>query len=281
MSLEPYREVILDMILKHRTHKDIAEHLSQIGVGRGCSARTVRRFCASHGVRREVSDTQLEIAVSTAVQETGPTYGRKLMTGYLTAKGIRAAESRVGRALRTIHRPYHEMRCSNHTIERIWPEINNRVNYPLKEALVQLVDQELIDMDCNLTRYCVSNFVCQLCHLGISRVVEAWNNHRIPGKGIPNQIAQGGCAKKISAALLPHGTEAADLYMNTLGTSLTRVSAFGTDPFTSEHEKATVEQLFSEKCPDITYLLNNTVNKNFLPFKEALMCLVNLTQRYS
>ncbi|XP_018927648.2 uncharacterized protein LOC109054865 [Cyprinus carpio] len=317
------------------------------------------------------------------------------MTGYLTSKGIRAAESRVGRALRTINRPYHEMRCSgvrnlnpipycatytghklhldqneklvmfgathvlaidgysskimayscmpvknnliiydevyrpavinngmwdqirvdhgkeffltlfmqeiladhrmntatppyrqttstkNHTIERIWPEINNRVNYPLKEALVQLVDQELIDMDCNLTRYCVSNLVCQLCHLGISRVVEAWNNHRIPGKGIPNQIAQGGCAKKISAALLPHGTEAADLYMNTLGSSLTRVSAFGTDPFTSEHEKATVEQLFSEKWPDITYLLNNTVNKNFLPFKEALVCLVNLTQRYS
>lgn len=69
MSLEPYREVILDMILKHHTHKDVAEHLSQIGVGRGCSARTVRRFCASHGVRREVSDTQLEIAVSAAVQE--------------------------------------------------------------------------------------------------------------------------------------------------------------------------------------------------------------------
>lgn len=69
----------------------------------------------------------------------------------------------------------------NHTIERRWPEINNRVNYPLKEALVQLVDQELIDMDCSLTRYCVSNLSCQLCHLGISRVVEAWNNHMISG----------------------------------------------------------------------------------------------------
>ncbi|KAF4114223.1 hypothetical protein G5714_004446 [Onychostoma macrolepis] len=34
-----------------------------------------------------------------------------MMTGYLAAKGIRAAESWVGRALQTIHRPYHEMRC--------------------------------------------------------------------------------------------------------------------------------------------------------------------------
>lgn len=87
--------------------------------------------------------------------------------------------------------------------------------------------------------------------------------------------------KKISAALLPHGPEAADLYNETLGSSLTRVSAFGTDPFRNEHEKATVEQLFSEKCPDITDLLNNAVNKNFLPFKEALISLVTLTQRHS
>lgn len=70
MSLEPYREIISDMILKHKTHTDIAEHLSQLGVGGGCSARSVKRFCASHRLRREVSDTQLEIAVSTAVQES-------------------------------------------------------------------------------------------------------------------------------------------------------------------------------------------------------------------
>lgn len=106
-------------------------------------------------------------------------------------------------------------------------------------------------------------------------------SHLLQEKESPTRLHRVVVQKKISAALLPHGTEAADLYMNTLGSSLTRVSAFGTDPFTSEHEKATVEQLFSEKWPDITYLLNNTVNKNFLPFKEALVCLVNLTQRYS
>ncbi|KAI7790268.1 hypothetical protein IRJ41_013627 [Triplophysa rosa] len=258
---------------------------------------SVQRFCAWHNIvrRGHVSDSHLELSIANAISETGPTFGRKLMTGYLTANGIRASEGRVGRLLRTIQQPYHHARCNgarnlnpvpytaecmghklhidqneklamfgathvlaidgfsnkivsfssmpiknnlliyedvyrsaivnhgmwdqirvdhgkefylslfiqekfagyrnnqerqpymqtqstkNHKIERMWPEINNRVNYPLKTALVELMDQEILDMEDNLVRYCLSNFTCQLCHLGISRVVQAWNNHRIPG----------------------------------------------------------------------------------------------------
>ncbi|XP_039505722.1 uncharacterized protein LOC120461555 isoform X2 [Pimephales promelas] len=40
----------------------------------------------------------------------------------------------------------------NHTVERMWPEVNKRVNFPIKSALIQMVDQESLDMEDGLMR---------------------------------------------------------------------------------------------------------------------------------
>ncbi|MGH0145794.1 UNVERIFIED_CONTAM: hypothetical protein FKN15_006326 [Acipenser sinensis] len=167
----------------------------------------------------------------------------------------------------------------NHMVERMWPEVNNRVNYPIKGALIQLVDQEQVDMEDNIVRHCISNLTCHICHLGINRVVQAWNAHRIPGKGIPNALVQSWCVWKIVQDLLPLAPAAADLYQHEVGSSLTRVSIFATDPFPSEEEKLNAERQFADQYPDTSLLLESAISHNYGPFQDALKYLINVTQR--
>ncbi|XP_056281086.1 uncharacterized protein LOC130200657 [Pseudoliparis swirei] len=166
----------------------------------------------------------------------------------------------------------------NHRIERIWPEINNRVNYPLKAALVQLVDQEELDMEDQMTRFCVSSLTCQLAQIGVNRTVQAWNAHRIPGRGIPNYLARDGCPNKLSTDLLPNASVAADWYDQEVG-SLTRVSDFGTNPFPSSQDQEAAVRGFALQCPDTSVLLDNAVNNLPQPFRHGLKGLIDISRR--
>ncbi|XP_034091495.1 uncharacterized protein LOC117559009 [Gymnodraco acuticeps] len=177
--------------------------------------------------------------------------------------------------------PYRQTPSTkNHTIERIWPEINNRVNYPLKLALIQLVDQEELDMEDNMSKYCVSSLTCQLAQLGVERAVQAWNAHRIPGKGIPNYLAREGCPKRVEPDLLPVASVAADWYDQEVG-RLTRESHFGTNPFHNAQDQEAAEREFGQQLPDVSFLLDNAVNNQPEHFKHGLKCLVDVTRRHS
>ena len=70
----------------------------------------------------------------------------------------------------------------NHIAERHWVEVNSRVNYPLKAALTWMQSNSIIDLDCPVTKYCVSLMTGKLSQVGIKLHVRSWNNHRIPGE---------------------------------------------------------------------------------------------------
>uniref|UniRef100_A0A1A8J5M2 Si:ch211-227p7.1 n=1 Tax=Nothobranchius kuhntae TaxID=321403 RepID=A0A1A8J5M2_NOTKU len=183
------------------------------------------------------------------------------------------------------HRHNHERRpfvqtpsTRNHVIERMWSEVNARVNYPLKTALVQLVDMEDLDMEDNTSKYCVSNLTCQMAGLGITNVIKAWNAHRIPGKGIPNELAKEGCPARVPEDLLPVGDAAADLYQQETGSALKRESIFGCDPFTSEASRQQTETEFGSHF-DLASLYQNVVNHNYEPFQDAVRSLIDTTRR--
>ncbi len=71
------------------------------------------------------------------------------------------------------------------------------------------------------------------------------------------------------------------MYDSDMGSSLTRISSFGSDPFLSEIDNVRAEQHFSHNYPDLAVLFDSVANYNYVSFKEALIYLINVTKRFS
>lgn len=66
-------------------------------------------------------------------------------------------------------------------VERIWVEVNCRVNYPIKEVLIDMMERGDFSLDDDLHKYCVSWLTIKVAAIGIESFVAAWNEHPIPG----------------------------------------------------------------------------------------------------
>lgn len=69
----------------------------------------------------------------------------------------------------------------NYRAERIWPEENARVNYPLKKALCFIKEQEIFNWEDPLVIFAVSWVTLHVSKVGSENFVNSWNHHRIPG----------------------------------------------------------------------------------------------------
>ena len=59
-------------------------------------------------------------------------------------------------------------------------EVNARVNYPIKNALLRM-ETNLLDMELEDAKHCVSALTLIVARVGMQKVVQSWNNHTIPG----------------------------------------------------------------------------------------------------
>ena len=79
----------------------------------------------------------------------------------------------------------------NHQVERIWPEINRRINYPVKRLLVEMEGNDEMNMMDEVDKFCVSWTTINVIGPAVINFISAWNSHRIPGirGGTPNILA--------------------------------------------------------------------------------------------
>ena len=69
----------------------------------------------------------------------------------------------------------------NHIVERLWVEVNQRINYPLKQVLVDMTQKGDICMDDPLHQFCISWLTLHVSNVGATLFVASWNAHPIPG----------------------------------------------------------------------------------------------------
>ncbi|XP_019859201.1 PREDICTED: uncharacterized protein LOC109587405 isoform X2 [Amphimedon queenslandica] len=139
-------------------------------------------------------------------------------------------------------RPPHLQTSSklNHSVERMWVEINGRVNYPIKSCLISLQESGEINMEDEHVKFCVSWFSIRVANVGTAMAVSSWNHHRIPGKkgGIPIQLMrENNMAMSVPYTLIPEATDAVQL-MESKGSHLTWFSSFGSDPLANRVDLA-------------------------------------------
>ena len=61
-------------------------------------------------------------------------------------------------------------------------EVNMRVNYLIKTALIEFQNNSVFDMENKTDKICGSWVSCQVASCGLQVCIRSWNSHPIPGK---------------------------------------------------------------------------------------------------
>ena len=173
----------------------------------------------------------------------------------------------------------------NHRVERLWPEINQRVNYPLKRVLVQMEGNDEIDMSDDIVKYCVSWMVINVIKHAVVNFIAAWNAHRIPGirGGVPNVLAsRSPQTTRICGNTVPSTNAAIAIHRNNGGRALTPEHAFGKDPLKAYQQLQNLrERDFYQRYPRVEEIFQNILHSDGSLFKAAVQYFIALTKSFS
>ena len=99
-----------------------------------------------------------------------------------------------------------------------WPEVNSRINYPIKRAMNVILHSEvneIFNLGEPVMKYAVSWVMLYVSHDAIQHLLLSWNYHRVPGPQgcipIENMI-QTSRTVKLPEYLIPTTAEAVKMY---------------------------------------------------------------------
>ena len=172
----------------------------------------------------------------------------------------------------------------NHRVERLWPEVNQRINFPIKTVLIEMEANGEIDMSNEITKFCVSSVSIMVISRAIDLFVSSWNCHRIPGRngGIPNMLAQNATGiTRLSSFHVPTTTEAVSSH-EVNGSRLTRESCFGCDPLRGHENLQRLRYRdFRARYHDMHMIFQGVLHGSPQMFRSAIAYHIELTNSFA
>lgn len=172
------------------------------------------------------------------------------------------------------HRPVlQSMSTQNHRVERLWPEINQRINYPIKRILVMMESAGKLDLSNDKDNFSVSWVTITVLSHPLSEFVQAWNHHRIVGSsgGIPIRLARNNNGlTPIPSTAVPQTNQAIDIFRQK-GGHLTPESTFGRDLINSPRLQILHTTDFNSRYPVLTLVFENVLHGDGALFKSCIL----------
>ena len=88
------------------------------------------------------------------------------------------------------------------------------------------------------------------------------------------------CTGHVTEEDFPPAVRASMMYEEFYNTKLKDPTTFAPSPFSTEEAKMRCDAEFAQSVPNLCALLDAAVNRDFKPFQEALLKLIDLTRKY-
>ena len=174
----------------------------------------------------------------------------------------------------------------NHRAERLWPEINAKINYPFKRVLVRMEEMQQIDMEDGVTKFSVSWVTTNVIVVPIKEFIRAWNAHTIPGLngGVPNDLERTtNRVTSLASVDIPSVDSAINTHLSQGGyLSPECTMVYGTDPIANYPMLQKLrEHDFTSLYPSYELLFEDILHNNGSLFQQAILSFIEINKRYS